>query len=306
MSLSAGVGKDRQSRFATILRVAVIGLVMLWAGPTMAAWADQLPSDAPPEVRKLYEELDKLNWVRGPTKVTLAGNADLQLPEGFVYLNPKDTQRFLELNQNLGDGDEVLVAPEDLSWMAYLSFLQEGYVKDDEEIDAGALLEQLKSATEAANAERRSRGWDELHVTGWASPPHYNRETKRLEWAARSQSTDGEGVNFFTKILGRRGHTSVQMVGDPEALPQDQATLNKVLTGFAYNQGDTYADFRPGDKVAEYGLAAMVVGGAAAVATKKGLWPAIGAFFAASWKFLAAAAVAAMAGLKRLFGQKDA
>ena len=306
MSLSAGIAKDRQSRFATILRVAVIGFVVLWARPTMATWADQLPSDASPEVRKLYEELDKLNWVRGPTKVMLTGNADLQLPEGFVYLNPKDTQRFLELNENLGDGDEVLVAPEDLSWMAYLSFLQEGYVKDDEEIDANALLEQLKSATEAANAERRSRGWDELHVTGWAAPPHYSRETKRLEWAARSQSTDGEGVNFFTKILGRRGHTSVQMVGDPEALPQDQAMLNELLTGFAYNKGDTYADFRPGDEVAEYGLAAMVVGGAAAVATKKGLWPAIGAFFVASWKFLAAAAVAAMAGLKRFFGKKDA
>lgn len=306
MSVSARISEVRRSGFPQIVGAAVIGFGMLWAQPSLAGWADQLSDDAPPEIRKLFEELDKLQWVHGPTKVMLAGNADLQLPEGFVYLNPTNTQRFLELNQNLGDGDEVLVAPEDLSWMAYLTFLEEGYVKDDEEIDAEALLEQLKSATEAANAERRNRGWDELHVTGWAAPPHYNRETKRLEWAARHQSKDGEGVNFFTKILGRRGHTSVQMVGDTEALPQDQAMLNQLLSGFAYNKGDTYADFRPGDKVAEYGLAAMVVGGAAAVATKKGLWPAIGAFFAASWKFLAAAAVAAMAGLRRLFGQKDA
>jgi uncharacterized membrane-anchored protein len=306
MGISARIGKDGRENFATAVAAAVISFGMLWGQPALAGWAEQLPDDAPPEVRTLFEEFDKLQWVQGPTRVMLAGNADLQLPEGFVFLNPTNTQRFLELNQNLGDGDEVLVAPEDLSWMAYLSFLEEGYVKDDEEIDANVLLEQLKSATEAANAERRQRGWDELHVTGWATPPNYNRETKRLEWAARHQSSDGEGVNFFTKILGRRGHMSVQMVGETESLPLDQASLNGLLAGFSYNEGDRYADFSPGDKVAEYGLAAMVVGGAAAVATKKGLWPAIGAFIAASWKVLAAAAVAALAGLRRFFGQKDA
>lgn len=306
MGIGARMGLDGREGRASALVAAVIGFGMLWGQPALAGWADQLSDDAPPEVRKIFEEFDKLQWVHGPTRVTLAGNADLQLPEGFVFLDPANTQRFLELNQNLGSGDEVLVAPGDLSWMAYLSFVEEGYVKDDEEIDANVILEQLKSATEAGNAERRQRGWDELHVSGWATPPSYNRETKRLEWAARHQSSDGEGVNFFTKILGRRGHMSVQMVGETQALPLDQATLNGLLAGFSYNEGDRYADFRPGDKVAAYGLAAMVVGGAAAVATKKGLWPAIGAFIAASWKFLAAAAVAALAGLRRFFGQKKA
>jgi uncharacterized membrane-anchored protein len=286
------------------LASATLFLGIAALAPAYAKWADLAPDDAPPEQKEFLAELDKLEWVEGPSTVQLAGNAQLQLPEGFVYLNPKDTLRYLELNENLGDGDEVMVAPEDLSWTAYLSFLDEGYVKDDEKIDADALLKTLKDATEAANDTRRERGWSELHVTGWATAPNYNGETKRLEWATAMQSEGGKGVNFFTKILGRKGHTSVQLVTGPETLTVDEAALNEVLTGFAYDAGDRYADFRPGDKVAEYGLAAMIVGGAAAVATKKGLWPAIGAFLAASWKVVAGVGVAAVAGLKSLLGKK--
>ena len=287
---------------------AFVGLVMgaFSAVPAYARWAELAPDNASPEQRAFLQELDKLKWVEGPTKVMLLGNADLQIPEGFVYLDSTNTLRYLELNQNLGGGSEVMIAPADLSWAAYLNFRDEGYVKDDEEIDADALLKQLQEATEAANVERRKRGWEDMRVVGWATPPNYNRQTKRLEWATKYESGGQQGVNFFTKILGRRGHTSVQMVGAPEALMTDEKALDNVLTGFAYNPGDTYAEYRPGDKVAEYGLAAMVVGGAAAVATKKGLWPAIAAFFAAGWKLIAGAAVAAVAGIRSIFKKKDA
>ena len=59
-----------------------------------------------------------------------------------------------------------------------------------------------------------------------------------------------------------------------------------------------------GDKVAAIGLGALVLGGAAAVATKKGLWGIIGGFLAATWKFLIAGAVALFAGAGKLFGRK--
>lgn len=257
------------------------------------------------EQQAFFDALGELNWVRGPASVETEGHSTLQVPEGFVYLDQKDTLKFLELNRNLGDGNEVLIAPDDLSWSAYLDFLDEGYVKDDEQIDADALLESLKENTAAANEERRNRGWPELEVVGWAVAPDYNRETRRLEWATTIQSDNGRSTNFFTKILGRRGHTSVQMVAPPDELAQAEAKLNEVLTGYSFKTGDTYADFRPGDKVAEYGLAAMVVGGAAAVATKKGFWGVLAGFFAAAWKFIVAAAVAAGAAVKKFFAKKE-
>jgi len=45
-------------------------------------------------------------------------------------------------------------------------------------------------------------------------------------------------------------------------------------------------------------------GGAAAVATKKGFWALIGGFLAAAWKFVAAAVVALLAGIGKMFKKK--
>ena len=45
----------------------------------------------------------------------------------------------------------------------------------------------------------------------------------------------------------------------------------KLLTGFEYISGERYSEWRTGDKIAEYGLAGLVAGGAAAVLIKSGL-----------------------------------
>jgi uncharacterized membrane-anchored protein len=98
-----------------------------------------------------------LQWQRGPTTVAVAGNSTLAVPEGYVFLDEKNTTKFLELSENIGSDSEVLVAPESLDWTAYLSFDPSGYVKDDETIDAAALLASLKEGTAAANAGPRRR-----------------------------------------------------------------------------------------------------------------------------------------------------
>jgi uncharacterized membrane-anchored protein len=137
-------------------------------------------------------------------------------------------------------------------------------------------------------------------------PPVYNTTAKRLEWATILESQDGRAVNFSTKILGRRGFTSVIMVTDPANLSDAESSLDRVLSGYAFNPGEAYSDWRTGDKVAKYGLAALIVGGVAAVAAKKGLFSVLAGFLAVAWKFIAAAAVAAVAWLRRLFAKKEA
>jgi uncharacterized membrane-anchored protein len=254
-----------------------------------------------------YEaQINALNWVRGPTTVNVVGNSKLDIPAGYRFLDLQETEKYLELNENLADGTEVTVAPDDMSWSAYLSFDDEGYVKDDEKIDGAALLKSLQQSTESSNAERRRRGYTELHVTGWAIEPAYNSNTKRLEWATRLRSDGGENVNFFTKILGRRGYTTVILVSSDDELADATVQLNALLEGYRFNPGDTYAEYKPGDRVARYGLAALVLGGAAALATKKGFWAVLASFFAAAWKFLAVGVVAIGAWLKKLItGRSD-
>jgi uncharacterized membrane-anchored protein len=258
-----------------------------------------------PAEQAYYKALDSLQWVKGPTTVEVEGKSLLAVPEGFVFLDSANTDKYLELNQNLAGGSEVLVAPEDLHWVAYLSFDGDGYVKDDEKIDAAELLKAMQKGTEQSNEERRKRGWQELHVVDWAIPPAYNSDNKRLEWATLLESQGNRNVNFSTKVLGRRGHTSVILVSSAEGLAIARPELEQVLAGYSFKQGETYGDWIPGDKVAEYGLAALVLGGAAAVATKKGLWAVLAGFLATGWKFLAAGAVAATAGFRKFFGKKN-
>jgi uncharacterized membrane-anchored protein len=282
-----------------ILLAALIGAAT--AGAAMAA-DDASSADAGRD--EFMHKLRALAWVKGPTSVSVGDNAKLAIPADYVFLDAANTAKFEELNENLSGGKEVMVAPSDLHWSAYLEFNAGGYVKDNEKIDADALLKALKEGTEDNNAERQKRGWSPLHVLGWAATPAYNHDTRRLEWATTLQSDNGTGVNFFTKILGRRGHTSVVMVAAPARLAEAEAALNQVLDGYAFNSGETYAEWKPGDKVAEYGLAALILGGAAAVATKKGLWAVIGSFLVAAWKAVAAAMVALGAWLRNRFKKR--
>ena len=282
---------------------AVIAVLMV--GST-AAQGQGAASDPAADRQAFAEKIRALDWVKGPTTAAVEGNAKLVIPDQYVYLDARNTAKFLELQQNLSDGREVMVAPRNLEWMAYLEFSDEGYVKDDEKIDASALLKTLQQNTERGNEQRKSRGWSELRLVDWATPPVYNTTTKRLEWATILDSKEGRAVNFSTKILGRRGYTSVIMVTDPANLNAAETSLDTVLGGYAFNAGETYGDWRSGDKVAQYGLAALIVGGVAAVAAKKGLFSVLGGFLAVAWKFIVAGAVAAMAWLRRLFAKKQA
>jgi uncharacterized membrane-anchored protein len=284
---------------------AVTALVLL-----LLPGAALAQSDPDPRVQEFRNKVRALNWLSGPHEVTLEGNSRLSLPEGYVFLDAANTSKFEELNENLSTGKEVMIAPKNLSWTAYLVFDDGGYVKDSEKIDADAILRTLKDNTEQANGERRRRGWPELHVVGWNIPPAYNGTTKRLEWATLLQAQGGEATNFFTKILGRRGVTTVVLVTAPDNTTAAVADVDRVLGGYRFNNGDTYTDWRPGDKVAEYGLAGLIVGGAVAAAVKtglmKGLWKYLVTGIAAFWKVLLAGAAAIAAGFRSIFKRKPA
>jgi len=253
------------------------------------------------------KELAKLAWVHGPARGDIAGKAAIQVPEGFVYLGESDTDAFLQLAGNLPSPDHYLVAPDDLRWFAVFSFDPSGYVKDDEKIDAQALLSDLKKSDGPANKQRRAAGLSELYTDGWQVAPHYDTDSNRLEWGLKLRTSDGEEVvNYTSRLLGRSGVMSAVLVSDEETLAKDTQEFKRAaLARFDFNSGEKYAEFKQGDKIAAYGLGALVLGGAAAAAGKKGFWAALGGVLAAGWKFVAAAAVALLAGIGRFFKKKD-
>jgi uncharacterized membrane-anchored protein len=79
------------------------------------------------------------------------------------------------------------------------------------------------------------------------------------------------------------------------------AAFRNVLGGCSFSTGQTYAEYRPGDKVAKYGLAALVVGGAAVGAAKFGLFAWAAVLLKKAWKLIIVAIAAVASFFRKLF-----
>jgi uncharacterized membrane-anchored protein len=226
--------------------------------------------------------------------------AEIDIGGEYLYLDAGETQRFLELNQNPVSGDELAtIAPisEDTGWFMIFEFSEIGYVSDEEkdELDADAILSSIREGTEAANEARRERGWPTMTILGWHEPPHYDENTNNLSWAIIGESQGHQSVNRLVKLLGRRGVMTATLVSSPDELSSAMTDANDLLSYYRYQTGSTYAEYLPGtDKLAKYGLTALVVGGAGAALVKSGL-------LARLWKPVALGLVALGAGIKKFF-----
>jgi uncharacterized membrane-anchored protein len=284
-----------------LLRAAVHGLAvacLLFVSASPAPAQDE--SD---------DALKSFPWQRGPGVGNLNSHAEVRIPEGFVFAAAADTQKLLQMFGNPTSGDEVgLIGPESLDWFIVYEYDDCGYVKDDErdQLDADAMLNSIREGNEAGNQERKRLGFPAMRIVGWEQPPRYDAATQNLVWAIRVESENRQIVNYNTRRLGREGVMQVTLVVAPEELSSTIPQFESVMQGYGFLDGKRYADFKPGDRIAEYGLAALVTGGAAAVAAKTGLFKVIGKFLAAAWKLVIVALIAAGAGVRAIFSRKPA
>jgi uncharacterized membrane-anchored protein len=248
-----------------------------------------------------WTEVKKLNWQFNGVG-HIGNQAIIQIPAGYAFLGASDTRHFLELNGNLPSDTSYTIGPKDLRWFAEFDFEDSGHVSDSEKLDPDSLLDTLKTHNREQQAEMKRRGLDPLILEGWFVEPHYDLVTKRLEWGIRLRTASGQPVvNYTIKLLGRRGVMDAVLVSDPQSLDKDTREFKSVLQGYSFSEGERYTEFRPGDKVAEYGLSALIVGGAAAAAVKTGAFKWLA-------KFIYVGVIALIAGIggffRKLFGRK--
>jgi uncharacterized membrane-anchored protein len=249
----------------------------------------------------IMQELQKLAWQKGPGEGVIGAKAKIAIPQGYAFLDDKGTRRFLELMGNPPRDNHYMIAPANLDWFAVFSFEAVGYVKDDEKIDADALLKSLKESDARGNEERKRLGMEPIYTDGWHVPPHYDTSTRRLEWGMRLRDEKGRmHVNYTSRLLGRSGVMSAVLVSSPQSLAEDMKDFNAALAGYDFVAGEKYAEFKSGDRIAEYGLGALVLGGAAAAAAKAGWLKFLGKF----WVVILAGLAVAWAFIKKLFARK--
>lgn len=271
------------ARFARVIAVAL--LLILATSPSAkaaggsgskpvavaSASASAASSAAPPVTDEVAPE-NRLPWKQGPTKIDLGHDLDLDLPEPYVFLGMPEAGRLMEKLGNLHNESLLGVVAsknDDADWFVTVRYEDEGFIKDDEEIKSDEILEAIREGTEESNKERVARGFKELHVDGWAEAPRYEKAVHHLVWALNARSVDGVSVNFNTRVLGRRGYVAVNLVTDPEKLAGNKPVAAALLAATSFRSGARYQDFNEKtDKVAEYGLIGLVLGGAGIGAAK--------------------------------------
>jgi uncharacterized membrane-anchored protein len=250
------------------LVAGMLGVFLLAATGLAAA----RPTDE--EVRQTMHDV-QMAAKSGPADVPLSSQALLHLKAGEAFVPKSEAERLLKMMGNPGDDPELLglVMPDEGpdAWFTIVEFRSEGYVKDGDakHWNAEDLLKSYREGTAESNKEREQMGVPGLEIIGWAEVPKYDAKTHRLVWAMSSRqigapANEPQGVNYNTYALGRDGFFILNLVTGLNDLPQYKHVADDQLAALEFNAGKRYEDFdAKTDHVAEYGLAALVVGVAA-------------------------------------------
>ena len=270
--------------------------------------ADAEKDSAAIALNKLFVFVDSVNKAMKyeTGHVTLKqGNAELNIPAGFKFLNSEQSQFIM--NKVYGNppdnGILGIIMPEtntpftDTSYLFTVEYDDMGYVKDNDakDIDYIKMLKDMQDGESEQNKQRAAQGFVPVHIVGWAKQPFYDDKQKVLHWAKEAHfgNDSSNTLNYEVRVLGRKGVLSLTAIAGVEQLPLVDKDINKVLGMASFTAGNKYADYNSStDKIAAYTVGGLVAG---TILTKIGFW-AILAKFA---KLIIAGIVAAFYGIRK-------
>jgi uncharacterized membrane-anchored protein len=243
----------------------------------LAAGAQEKDSKA-----KVQEFLDSLNFKSGTVAID-AAHATLNLTSEFRFLDAHDAQRVLhDLWHNPPDAEVLgMLIPAGAaltdaknSWVVVISYSSDGYVSDAEAgaLDYDKMLKDMQQNARDVNPERQKQGYPAIELIGWATPPHYDAASNKLYWAKELDFSGAREhtLNYDIRVLGRGGYLSFNAVAGMHQLGMVKERMPQVLDMAEFDAGQRYTDFNAStDKIAAYGIGALVAG---AIAAKAGLF----------------------------------
>lgn len=294
------------------LRLLMV-MAALFCAPFFAHAAKPAESDNA-ETQTEEQFLASLSPRHGTVK--LPGDiASLELSKEFYYLAPKDTERLLTEGWGNPPGFTTLgmIVPSGVSplsaegWGVIISYKNDGHISDDDaaKIDYSDLLKQMQEEDEEDNKQRQEQGYGAIHLLGWAEQPSYDAQSHKMYWARelKAEGAENNTLNYSIRVLGREGVLELNAVASMDDLATIKREIPKVLAFTNFTDGNRYADYNPStDKLASYGLAALVAGG---IASKAGLFAKLGVLLLAGKKFIIIGVVAIAAFVGRLFKKKS-
>ncbi len=220
-----------------------------------------------------FQKINTLNWQYSSPIVLDSHDATIIHNEEFEYLNDAN-----EVNQyqfwHTGQEDTFR---DFLAFYYYDSedyfksinlvlnkFNNDGYVKLDDwkDLNPDDLIRQKKENAKINNEKRKEIGFDLVENVEWIEYPSLDKNSNSVSYSFKVTWSDGsENMNKFLIILGRNGYSEFEIVSTYGFEEEFKAARNLsyfLQNNFSYNPQFEYKDYKPGDKVAAYGIAALV------------------------------------------------
>jgi uncharacterized membrane-anchored protein len=295
------------------LIAAAVVLFAVFASPSVFAQAAPPSEDARKAELVAAWQSASTAGSDGPVDIALIDQATLKLPANYFFVPKAEGARILRALGNVVNESNfvglVVGKRQNDRWIVVIRYIKEGYIKDDDakNWNADELLKSIKDGVEESNKDRAARGFPELQVIGWVEPPSYDAGSHRLVWSMlaedKGQPANVEkGINYNTYALGRDGYFSLNLLSGSERIASEKAVAHELLGDLGYKSGKRYEDFSAStDRIAEYGLAALVGG----IAIKKlGLFALLIGVMLKFAKLIFIGAAVMGAGVMRFFRRK--
>ena len=289
------------------LKWMLLGLLAV----AMGAHAQDASEQATSQEQAARAIVSSFQWRDGQVAIDQA-KARFNLNGDFRYLGAADARKVLEQLWGNPPDDSVLgmIVPkgrgvlDDTGWAVVVTYSDDGYVSDEDaaKIDYAKMLAEMKDADKEDNAERKKAGYPAITLLGWAEPPHYDAANKKLYWAKELQGEGAQGrtVNYDIRVLGRKGYLSLNAVARMDELGEVKTGMQQLLPMVEFDPGARYADYNKStDKLAAYGIAALIGGG---IAAKAGLFGKLGLMLLGLKKLLIPLGLAVAALFKKVAG----
>ena len=263
------------------------------------------------ELEKMLKIAQELKYQTGTINFT-SGNATLNVPKGFKFLDGAQTQKVLKDLWGNPEDTTILgsILPETKTvidsdcWMFVINYVEDGFVKDGDadEINYDDLLKDMKEEITAANADRTAQGFPSIQLMGWASKPFYDKNLKVLHWAKELKFGKDETntLNYDLRVLGRKGMYNISAVAGMAQLNDVKKSIPLIINSVQYKAGFKYSDFdEDNDHVAEWTIGGLIAG---KVLAKVGFFAILAKF----GKFIVIGLIAGFGVIKKFFfGNKE-
>jgi uncharacterized membrane-anchored protein len=250
---------------ASAIAASLFGMSLAFAAPALAS------SESQTQLQNERREVAAMHW-RGGTQPLGSSHGKFSAPAGAKMITGRDAARFDDILNGTSGSDSEAIVELPHSRLLYLSYNDSGHVSVDDwkTVDTVKMLADIKTATADANEERVKNGADAMYVDGWAQKPTYDPARKSVLWTIKLHGASGAFVNAIALVLGRHGYERFTLASDGKDPAGDAAALAQTTRDYQFEKGWRFSDYVTGDKLAGYGIAALVGTAAGATLVKTG------------------------------------